>query len=141
MSKKQLPKYRSKLEARVALGLSEWEYESEKMGYIIHKTYNPDFIKGNIFIEVKGFFRSGDTQKYKAIHDQMLKENKIRKPLISGVRQPMAKTVEELIEDITRDYDVDLLVEILCISAEELLERFDDKLMIAIERGDFEDGT
>ena len=77
MSKKQLPKYRSKLEARVALGLSEWEYESEKMGYIIHKTYNPDFIKGNIFIEVKGFFRSGDTQKYKAIHNQMLKENKI----------------------------------------------------------------
>jgi len=53
----------------------------------------------------------------------------------------MAKTVEELIEDITRDYDIDLLVEILCISAEELLERFDDKLMIAIERGDFDDGT
>jgi|TARA_R110000803_G_scaffold32033_3_gene70962 hypothetical protein len=53
----------------------------------------------------------------------------------------MAKTVEERIEDIKRDYDVDLLVEILCISADELLERFDDKLMIAIERGDFNDGT
>ena len=49
----------------------------------------------------------------------------------------MAKTIE----DIKIDYDVDLLVEILCISADELLERFDDKLMIAIERGDFNDGT
>jgi|TARA_R110000803_G_scaffold32033_3_gene70961 hypothetical protein len=77
MPKKQLPKYRSKLEARVALGLTEWGYESEKMKYTIHKTYNPDFIKGNIYIEVKGFFRSGDTQKYKAIHDQMLKEGKV----------------------------------------------------------------
>jgi|TARA_R110000803_G_scaffold150340_1_gene215712 hypothetical protein len=52
----------------------------------------------------------------------------------------MAKTVEELIEDIIRDYDIDLLVEILCISTDELLERFDDKLMIAIEKGDFDDG-
>jgi len=59
---------------------------------------------------------------------------------MTGVRRSMAKTVEELIEDIIRDYDIDLLVEILCISADELLERFDDKLMIAIERGDFEDG-
>tara|TARA_R110000803_G_scaffold167074_1_gene230360 strand:+ start:345 stop:716 length:372 start_codon:yes stop_codon:yes gene_type:complete len=74
---KQLPKYRSKLEARVAGGLADWGYESEKMKYTIHRTYNPDFIKGNIYIEVKGFFRSGDTQKYKAIHEQMLKEGKI----------------------------------------------------------------
>jgi len=59
---------------------------------------------------------------------------------MTGVKRSMAKTVEELIEDIIRDYDIDLLVEILCISADELLERFDDKLMIAIERGDFEDG-
>jgi hypothetical protein len=73
----KLPKYRSKLEARVAVGLDGWGYESEKMKYTIHRTYNPDFIKGNIYIEVKGFFRSGDTQKYKAIHLQMLKEGKI----------------------------------------------------------------
>lgn len=52
----------------------------------------------------------------------------------------MSKTVEELIEEIIRDYDIDLLVEILSISSDELLERFDDKLMIAIEKGDFEDG-
>jgi hypothetical protein len=52
----------------------------------------------------------------------------------------MAKTVEELVEDIIRDYDTDLLVEILGISTEDLLDRFDDKLMIAIEKGDFEDG-
>ena len=74
---KQLRKYRSKLEARIAVGLDGWGYESEKMPYTIHRVYNPDFIKGNIYIEVKGFFRSGDTQKYKAIHTQMLKEGKV----------------------------------------------------------------
>lgn len=77
MPSKQLPKYRSKLEAKIAEGLKDWEYESEKMKYTIHKTYNPDFIKGKVFVEVKGFFRSGDTQKYKAIHEQMLKEGKM----------------------------------------------------------------
>tara|TARA_R110000803_G_scaffold45979_3_gene96592 strand:+ start:1080 stop:1241 length:162 start_codon:yes stop_codon:yes gene_type:complete len=52
----------------------------------------------------------------------------------------MAKTVEELIEDIVRDYDADLVVEILNINTQDLLDRFDDKLMIAIENGDFDDG-
>jgi hypothetical protein len=51
----------------------------------------------------------------------------------------MAKTVEELIEDIIRDYDTDLLVEILGITTEDLLERFDDKLMLVIDRGEFEE--
>ena len=51
----------------------------------------------------------------------------------------MAKTIEELIQDIVRDYDTDLLVEVLDISTEDLLCRFDDKLMIAIDKGDFEE--
>jgi len=51
----------------------------------------------------------------------------------------MAKTVEELVEDIVRDYDTDLIVEILSITTQELLDRFDDKLMMAIENGDFDD--
>jgi len=88
---KQLPKYRSKLEARVAIGLADWGYESEKMKYTIHRTYNPDFIKGNIYIEVKGFFRSGDTQKYKAINEQMLKEGKILAFVWSKPHQKLRK--------------------------------------------------
>ena len=52
----------------------------------------------------------------------------------------MAKTVEELIEDIVRDYDADLVVEILSITTQDLLDRFDDKLMMAIDNGDFDDG-
>ena len=51
----------------------------------------------------------------------------------------MAKTVEELVEGIVRDYDTDLIVEILSITTQELLDRFDDKLMMAIENGDFDD--
>jgi len=58
----------------------------------------------------------------------------------SGAKKSMAKTVEELIEDIVRDYDADLVVEILSITTQDLLDRFDDKLMMAIDNGDFDDG-
>jgi len=71
-----MPKYRSKLEAEVAKGLNGWEYESERLSYVIPKTYTPDFVKGNVYIEIKGFFRSGDTAKYKAIHKQLQAEGK-----------------------------------------------------------------
>jgi hypothetical protein len=65
--------YRSKLESLVAglLGPT-WEYEPFKMPYTVHRNYNPDFVKGDIMIEVKGFFRVGDTAKYKAIRDACL---------------------------------------------------------------------
>jgi hypothetical protein len=38
----------------------------------VHRNYNPDFVKGDILVEVKGFFRVGDTAKYKAIRDACL---------------------------------------------------------------------
>lgn len=67
-----MPKYRSKLEERVADILDgEWEYESVKAPYIIQRTYSPDFVwtdgTDEFWIEVKGYFRVGDTAKYKAI--------------------------------------------------------------------------
>lgn len=51
----------------------------------------------------------------------------------------MAKTVEEWVEYIVHEYDVDLICELLDVESEELLYRFDDKLMIAIDRGVFDD--
>ena len=71
------PRYRSKLEGVVALALgSEWAYEPFRVPYVTHRTYCPDFVyqvKGNhqILVEVKGFFRVGDTAKYKAIRDTL----------------------------------------------------------------------
>ena len=72
-----LKKYRSKLEARVARRLGkDWEYEPGGFKYLVPRTYYPDFVKGNIYVEVKGYFRAGDTQKYAAINREMKAQGK-----------------------------------------------------------------
>ena len=61
-------KYRSKFEENVANELGEkWEYEKHKFPYKVPRRYTPDFVHQDIVIEVKGYFRVGDTAKYKAI--------------------------------------------------------------------------
>ena len=42
----------------------------------------------------------------------------------------MTFTFEELKEEIIRDYDVDLVCEALEITVEQLMDSFEDKLMI-----------
>lgn len=64
---KQNRKFRSKLEQAASLKLKDWDYETERLSYHIPKTYTPDFTLGDFYIEIKGYFRSGDTQKYAAI--------------------------------------------------------------------------
>lgn len=69
-------KYRSNLEKAVGAALgTQWAYEPFKVPYEIPKKYTPDFVyEGplvSIFVEVKGYFRVGDTQKYKAIRDSL----------------------------------------------------------------------
>ena len=41
----------------------------------------------------------------------------------------MEKPLEELKEDLLREYDADLLLEILQISADDLLDRFEDRII------------
>ena len=62
---------RSKLEEDVGdtLEVYGFEYEVEKVAYMVPRVYTPDFTYGDTMIEVKGYFRPGDTQKYKAIND------------------------------------------------------------------------
>ena len=73
-------KFRSGLESAFydAVGTEDFMYEPYRIPYIIKKKYVPDFIdtRTGAMIECKGFFRVGDTQKYKAIRDE------INRPLI-----------------------------------------------------------
>lgn len=64
--------YRSPMEHRLHKGvLKKCDYEPFNVRYRIERKYHPDFVPkdSNILIEVKGFFRDGDTAKYKAIRD------------------------------------------------------------------------
>lgn len=110
MSTNVEPKYRSKLEALVAsiLGRS-WGYESERIAYTVERKYTPDFISGGgrselrdsqrVYIEVKGYFRAGDTQKYKAIKARCDSAGDIfiillqapNKPVRRGAKQTMGQ--------------------------------------------------
>mgnify|MGYP002633126371 FL=1 len=71
-------RYRSKLEKEChqLLGKDDWEYEPHRVAYVLRKNYTPDFVMGAYYIEVKGFFRSGDRQKYKSIAEQLRFEGK-----------------------------------------------------------------
>ena len=46
-------------------------YETETVSYIVERTYKPDFILENgILVEAKGYFRSADQRKHRAIKNQ-----------------------------------------------------------------------
>jgi len=70
-------KYKSKLEGKVGAALGpEWPYEPFRVPYVTHRHYSPDFVYTvdeyyQVLVEVKGFFRVGDTAKYKAIRDSL----------------------------------------------------------------------
>lgn len=64
--------YRSGLEKALARNLpKDFEYEPTSIKYTMVRKYIPDFVKGKYLIECKGFFRAGDTMKYKAIRDSI----------------------------------------------------------------------
>lgn len=128
MSTNEDKKYRSKLEALVASILGRnWDYESERISYQVERKYTPDFISDchgeglhgcmeetlrdgedgdtrsrKVYIEVKGYFRSGDTQKYKAIKARCDSEGDIfimllqspKKPVRRGAKQTMGEWCE-----------------------------------------------
>ena len=72
MTKKKTSKYRSGLEERVAdllsgLGVS-YEYESEKISYVIQHHYTPDFVLPNhTVLECKGYWDPADRRKIKQV--------------------------------------------------------------------------
>jgi hypothetical protein len=65
-------RYRSGLEKKFAEALPArlMQYEPFDVSYVTYRKYKPDFVyKEKVLVECKGFFREGDTQKYKAIRD------------------------------------------------------------------------
>ena len=73
--KKETSKYRSKFEETIADALGvrgvPFEYETEQVSYIVERTYKPDFIlETGILVEAKGYFRSADQRKHRAIKNQ-----------------------------------------------------------------------
>ena len=65
--------YRSGLEKKFAklMPKGRFLYEPYDIPYVTHRKYKPDFVhtRTGILLELKGFFRAGDTMKYKAIRD------------------------------------------------------------------------
>lgn len=70
-------KFRSGLEKRFAeqAPRGKFKYEPYKVPYLVYRDYIPDFVyegkDTKYLIECKGYFRQGDTQKYKAIRDSI----------------------------------------------------------------------
>jgi hypothetical protein len=68
-------KFRSKLEEIVASKIPKgvsWKFESEKLPYLLPKTYIPDIIIDKpdgrkLFIEIKGYLRDEDQRKMRAV--------------------------------------------------------------------------
>jgi len=66
-------KFRSALEQEFSKEVKRHNFDYEPYGvpYTVYRTYMPDFVheKSKVMVEVKGFFRVGDTLKYKSIRD------------------------------------------------------------------------
>lgn len=79
MTKRTSNKYRSALEKEFSKEVKRkgFKYEPFDVPYIVHRHYKPDFVheEKKVMIEVKGFFRVGDTLKYKSIRDTILEDN------------------------------------------------------------------
>jgi len=69
----------------------EWEYEPNKVPYIINRHYTPDFTRLDIVLEVKGFFRPGDQAKYLAVCDALEAEDKELVFVFSNPNKPVRK--------------------------------------------------
>lgn len=100
MPTKKEKKYRSKLEESIHKQLgAAYKYETTKLEYEVWRNYTVDFTYKNTYIELKGYFRTGDTQKYHWINLAcknlditfvMLLQNP-NKPIRKGTKLTMGK--------------------------------------------------
>jgi len=98
---------RNKWEAKLAGVLSDLcDYEPFHIPYVVHRKYTPDFVGDTVdhtlIIEAKGYFREGDTLKYKSIRDSLSIEQELifilyepNKKVRKGARLSMAQWCEK----------------------------------------------
>lgn len=72
---KRKGKFRSIFESDLAKSLKsskvKFEYETQKLQYVLRKTYTPDFILPNgVYIEAKGVLTPADRTKMRAVKEQ-----------------------------------------------------------------------
>lgn len=65
---------KSTFEDRVAKKLRDagvpFEYEPHAIPYSVERSYIPDLLIGDIYVELKGYFRQDSQRKMKAVHEQ-----------------------------------------------------------------------
>lgn len=97
--KLNLGKYRSGFEKDVAQQLQPFgfTYESCQVPYKIERVYTPDFVYENqgftYYIECKGYFRAGDTQKYRSVK-KCLAENQELIFVLMNPKQKVSKSTK-----------------------------------------------
>ena len=69
-----MPKLKGTFEERVINKLEkagvQFEYEPHNLPYTVERQYYPDLLVGDIYIELKGFFRQDAQRKMKAVKAQ-----------------------------------------------------------------------
>ena len=117
--------FRSKFEKDVSQHLHGFLYEPFTVPYTIHRNYKPDFVHEatGTLVECKGFFRDGDTKKYKSVRDSLPKDQRLvfvlmhpNKKIRKGATMTMAQwcdkeeimwytidTLQELISDVSNN--------------------------------------
>lgn len=122
---------RSSLEDKVGdvLVPAGFLYEPYNVLYPTYRKYTPDFVLGDVIVEVKGYFRAGDTQKYKAVKEELDKQGYLftfvlqtpKKKVRKGSKLTMAEWCEKngiLWFDVQ---DLDLLVAFAVESDDDII--------------------
>ena len=112
-------KFRSEFEQEVSQHLDGFLYEPFTVPYVIHRNYKPDFVHEatGTLVECKGFFREGDTKKYKSVRDSLPKNQKLvfvlmhpNKKIRKGAKMTMAEWCDK--EEI-KWFNIDKIQELL----------------------------
>ena len=109
--KSKLGSFRSEFEKDVATQLQPFgfSYEPCQIDYRVERKYTPDFVyelnRRVYYIECKGYFRAGDTQKYRAIN-QCLKENEELIFVLMKPNQKVSKSTKNTMAQWCDKHDI-----------------------------------
>ena len=109
--KSKLGNFRSEFEKDVATQLQPFgfSYEPYQIPYVIERKYTPDFVyeqNGRTYlIECKGYFRAGDTQKYRSVKN-CLSENEELIFVLMKPNQKVSKSTKNTMAQWCDKHDI-----------------------------------